>query len=586
MRVLEGLIKLRKISNSRIYAILIALTLITVVSALAFTPASANDVERVFVTPRISESKTWDPMVGYGAGSDMVTFNLYEALLGVEYTDEGNWEFYPLLATSWDIADDYSEITFQLREEVTFHDGTPFNSSAVKYWFDRMMGVNRGPAWLYATYIEDVDPVDTYTVVVKLNDPTPTFDILSIMSNPFGAYAIVSPSYVQAHATDEDPWAEDWMYDHACGTGPYELESVTHGTENVWVKFEDYWGGWEGDHIDKVVFKIIGDTQVQLMQFLSGELDTLDPEYSQIDDIQNQKEDAELFVDGTFLSELYVFINTAKDGPLQDINVRKAISYAFDYEGVVEQVYGGYALQGKGPLPHTIPDFDPEAFQYSYNLTKAKEYMAMSEYPDGFSALIVPSPGNWEQIAQVFQSNVAELGIDVEIQAMPYSVLWDLMADPQEAPEFTIALWYPDYPTADSYLTPVFGPLEWSWQNWAYYENEEVNQLLDEGRFEFDEDARTAIYKEIQSIIIDDAPCVFMIEEDRLTFLQPYVEGYHRVPSHQAYSIYKMSIEDKYPPEEPEPEPKPKGIPGFPYESVAVGLAAGAILVWYLSKNK
>ena len=565
----------------------IAILLITLISAMVAIPVSAeNTEERVYVTAMTSESKTWDPMVGYGAGSDMVTFNLYEALLSVEYTEEGGWEFYSLLATDWEIADDYSEITFQLREGVTFHDQTPFNSSAVKFWFDRMLGVNRGPAWLYATYIEEVDPVDTYTVVVKLTEPTPTFDILSIMSNPFGAYGIVSPTYVLAHATDEDPWAAEWMYDHACGTGPYMLESVTHGTENVWVKFEDYWGGWEGHHIDRVVFKVIGDTQVQLMQFLSGEIDALSPDYSQIDDIQNQKEDAVLFVDQTFLSELYIFMNMAKEGPLQDINVRKAISYAFDYEGVVEEVYGGYALQGRGPLPHTIPDFDPDAFQYSYNLTKAKEYMAMSEYANGFSALIVPAPGNWEQIAQVFQSNVAELGIDVEIQAMPYSVLWDLMSDPETAPEFTIALWYPDYPTADSYITPVFGPLEWSWQNWAYYDNEVVNQLLDDARFEFDEATRTEIYEEIQGILIEDAPCVYMIEEDRLTFLQSYVEGYHRVPSHQAYAIYKMSVEGKYPAEDPEPEPAPKGIPGFPYESVVFGVVAGAVLVWYLSKNK
>ena len=169
---------------------------------------------------------------------------------------------------------------------------------------------------------------------------------------------------------------------------------------------------------------------------------------------------------------------------------------------------------------------------------------------------------------------------------LAHKALRDLMADPDTAPEFTIALWYPDYPTADSYLTPVFGPLETSWQNWAYYDNDEVNQLLEEARFEFDEATRTEIYEEIQSILIEDAPCVYMIEEDRLTFLQPYVEGYHRVPNHQAYAIYKMSAEGKYPPEEPEPEPEPKWIPGFPYESVLFGVLSGAALVWYLSKNK
>ena len=567
--------------------IVLILTLLTL-SVLSQSPALAEDEERVYIVPTTAESKTWDPRVGYGSGSDQVTYHIYEALLGVEYTDEGEWEFYPLLATTWDIADNNSMITFDLREDVKFHDGTPFNSSAVKYWFDRMAGVGRGPAWLYTMYIEDVIPLDTYKVAVNLTVATPIFDILCIMSNPFGAYAIVSPTYVEAHTTEEDPGAEDWMYDHACGTGPYMLESVDHGSESVWVKHEDYWGGWDGDHIDKVVYEVIENTQTQLMQFLAGEIDILSPEYSQVEDIKSQKPDAVLYVDETFLSELYIFMNMAKEGPLQDINVRKAVSYAFDYEGVVEQVYAGYALQGRGPLPHALPEFDPDVYQYSYNLTKAREYMAMSNYSEGFSALIVPSPGNWEQIAEVFQSNMAELNIDVEIQTMTYSVLWDVMSEPDTAPEFSIALWYPDYATADSYITPVFGPIAWSWQNWAFYETEEVNNLLDEGRFEFNETRRMEIYKEIQAILVEDAPCVYMLEEDRLSFMQPYLKGFKRVPNIQGYSVYDMSLEGKYPPPEPDPEPEDTGggIPGYPYESLAAGLAVVAALLWYLHKNR
>jgi len=574
---------LLKFSKNKLFVLILVLLMISSLTILS--PVTAEEEERAYVVATTAESKTWDPMVGYGSGSDQITFNMYEALLGVEYTDEGEWEFYALLATSWDIADNNSMITFNLRENVTFHDGTPFNSSAVKYWFDRLAGVGRGPAWLYTMYIEDVIPVDTYTVIINLTTPTPEFDILCIMSNPFGAYAIVSPTYVQAHVTAEDPWAQDWMYDHTCGTGPYMLESVDHGSESVWIKYKDYWGGWDGDHIEKVIYKVNENTQTQLMQFLAEEIDILGPDYNQVDNIKNQKSDAVLYVDDTFLSELYIFMNMAKEGPLQDINVRKAISYAFNYEGVVDQVYAGYALQAIGPLPHALPEWDPDVYQYSYNLTRAKEYMAKSNYSEGFEALIVPSPGNWELIAQVFQSNMAELNIDVEIQTMTYSVLWDVMSDPDTAPEFTIALWYPDYPTADSYITPVFGPIAWSWQNWAYYETEELNNLLDEGRFEFNETRRMEIYTEIQEILVEDVPCVYMIEEDRVSFLQPYVKGFKRVPNIQGYSIYDMSIEGKYPPPVIEPETG-WNIPGYPSASVTVALTAVVLLLWYTNKNK
>jgi peptide/nickel transport system substrate-binding protein len=541
----------------------------------------AQGEERVLNLPRTSETKTWDPMVGYGAGSDMITFNIYEALISIKLQENETWTFEPLLATSWDIAENHSAITFQLREDVLFHDGTPFNSSAVEFWFNRMVGVNRGPAWLYGSYIDRVEPQGPYQVTIHLNNPTPEFDIKCIMSNVFGAYAMVSPTYVMEHATEEDPWAEEWMYDHTAGTGPYILESVDHGVESTWVRFPDYWGGWAGDHIDRVNFKVIEDPQVQLMQFLSGEIDTYSPSYDQIQNIQNEKPDAMVHVDQDFLAELYIFQNMERE-PLKDINVRKAISYGFDYQSVVEEVYEGYARQGRGPLPHAIPSWDPNVFHYNYDLELAQEYLANSSYPDGFSATIVPSPGLWEQVAQVFQSNMADLGIDVEIQAMPYSVLWDVMNEPETAPEFTIALWYPDYPTADSYITPVWGPLETSWQNWAFYENPRVNELLEEGRFEFNETRRTEIYHEIQSILVEDAPSIYMLEEDRVTLLQPYVEGYERVPNHQAFSIYKMNVEGKYAEEPTEPEEPGQGLGGSTiYILGAVVIVIALVVILY-----
>ncbi len=550
---------MKKTGNMLKKTCLISLLMILVLGSILVN-VKANGDEREIIIPVVTESKTWDPMVGYGSGSDTVTYNIYEGLIAIERLENGTWIFKPLLATSWESQDNLVW-TFNLREDVKFHDGTPFNSSAVVYWYERMVGVNRGPAWLYGMVIEEVEAVDTYEVKITLTEAIPAFDFKCIMSNVFGAYGFMSPTYATAHATEEDPWAEDYMYDHASGTGPYQLVSVDHGIESVWESFPDYWGGWEGDHIDKVIFKVIGDPQVQMMQFLSGDVDLYAPTRDQIAGVQDESPDAKLFVDKQYLSVLYIFMNMGKTGPLQDINVRKAVSHAFDYQGVIDHVYNGYARPAKGPLPQGIPHFYDETFQYQTDMTLAKEYMAQSDYPDGFSATIVASPGQWEQIAEVFQTNVKEIGIDVEIQSMPYSVLWDLMSDPETAPEFTIALWYPDYPTADVYLTPVFGPMATAWQNWAFYESEEVNSLLLEGRYEFDEAKRADIYKDVQEIIVEDAPTVFMLEEDRVTFLASYVEGYKRSPIHGGVSYYDMDVEGKYATEhEPsngdeEPEP-------------------------------
>lgn len=587
---------MKKTGNMLKKTCLISLLMVLVLGSNLVNVRSDED-EREIVVPVITESKTWDPMVGYGAGSDTVTYNIYEGLIAIERLGNGTWVFKPLLATSWESQDNLVW-TFNLREGVKFHDGTPFNSSAVVYWYERMVGVNRGPAWLYDMVIEEVEATDTYEVKITLREAIPEFDFKCIMSNVFGAYGIMSPTYATAHATEEDPWAEEYMYDHASGTGPYMLVDVEHGSESVWQSFPDYWGGWEGEHIDKVVFRVIGDPQVQMMQFLSGDVDLYAPTRDQILGVQDEYPDAKLFVDKQYLSVLYIFMNMGKSGPLQDVNVRKAISYAFDYQGVIDHVYNGYARPAKGPLPHGIPLFYDGTYQYQTNLTRAKEYMAKSSYKNEYNstspAKIVAAPGDWEQIAQVFQSNVKEIGIEVEIQSMPYSVLWDLMSDPETAPEFTIALWYPDYPTADVYLTPVFGPMETAWQNWAFYESEEVNSLLLEGRYEFDEDERADIYKDIQEIIVEDAPTVFMLEEDRVTFLASYVEGYNRSPIHNGVSYYEMNVEDKYV-SEPEPsngdgEPEPTdGGTQYNTNMIIVGgvvVVVIALIIYFFMQKK
>lgn len=534
--------------------------------------------DRVLIVPLATESKTWDPMVGYGSGSDMVTYNIYEGLMSIEHLDNGTWTFKPLLATSWTEADNHTMWTFNLRQNVTFHDGTRFNSSAVKYWFDRMLGVNKGPAWLYDTYIDKVVPVDDYTVKMYLKQAMPSFDFKCIISNAFGAYGIVSPTYVKAHAAADDPWAKKWMYDHASGTGPYMLANVTHGVESVWLKNPNYWGGWQGDHIDKVVFPIVADQQVSMMKFLKKEVDMYGPTIEQIPGVLSQMPEARLDIDKEYLSVTYIFMNMEKKGPLQDINVRKAVSYAFDYQGVIDHIYAGYAGQARGPLPHGIPYWDPNLMLYQTNLTKAKAYLANSSYPNGFTATIVAGPGDWERVAEVFQRNMALLGITINIQSVQYAVLWDMMANGTTAPEFSIALWYPDYPTADVYLTPVFGPMETAWQNWAFYVNPQVNTLLDQGRFEFNETKQAQTYRTIQKLIVDDAPTVFMYEQYRVSFLQNYVKGFKRSPLHGGYSIYSMSIEGKYPGETITPPPPPPSEP-FPTTYLVVGVAVAIVVL-------
>ncbi|MFC2030082.1 ABC transporter substrate-binding protein [Chloroflexota bacterium] len=465
-------------------------------------PAEAT-AENTLITAYFEDINTLDPDVWYDIEGGGTFRAVYEGL--VSYGPGSN-EIVPMLAESWEVSDDGLTYTFNLRDDVTFHDGTPFNADAVLYNFDRRLGVDQGPAYMLAD-IEEAEAVDDYTLKLTLSQPVGPF--LHLLANMWGP-KMISPAAIQENEVDGD-WAQEWAIDNMVGTGPYKLDELVRGEKMVLAKNEDYWGGWEGDHVDQVHIRIIPETATQRLLLENGDLDILMHGIA-FSDLDAFIENPDLTVQELPSNFVHILHQNAMRDQLTDPKVRQAVSYAWDYDGV-RQAVGATHID---PLITTYPQGflggDEPPLPYTFDLEKAKELMAESEYPDGgFTLEFIYLPNEreyWRAAAQIFQANLAQLGIELDIQEMPISMIWDLYDDPQMTPHF-----FADSATPDGSDPYLWTSIVWhsdGWLNWSHYVNEEVDALIDEGLYTVDEDERADIYREVGRIVGDDAPAIFV----------------------------------------------------------------------------
>ena len=206
-----------------------------------------------------------DPDVFYATEGLEVTTSVYQGLL--QYANNST-RIVGDLARSWTVSPDRRTYTFQLQPNVKFHDGTPFNSAAVKFSFERRVAINQGPAYMLAHVSSVATPTPT-EVVVHLSSPVSAF--LDYLASPFGP-KMVSPTEIRAHEVRGD-WGQHWLLEHDAGTGPYEITRWVPGQEYTLSRFAHYWGRAPG--FSKVEISIVPDISIQEIELRSGALDMI-----------------------------------------------------------------------------------------------------------------------------------------------------------------------------------------------------------------------------------------------------------------------------------------------------------------------
>ena len=512
-------------------------TIPTVEAATPTTEATTPpEVSRkaIFVYAHPSDLPNLDPARSYSNDS-VVTSNCYETL--TFYNPPGSADILsPQLATSWESNIDATEWTFHLRQGVTFQDGSPFNADAVKYSIDKTMEIGVGAAYIWGPVTEIV-VVDDYTVKFKLKYAAP-LDLIA--STGYGAWIYSSQTYDQ-HPTE---WFNEG---HCAGTGPYMIESYERGSRLVMTRFNNYWGGWQPGQFEKIIFEINQDPMILQQKIESGDADfTYQIPPDNVANIKANRSDITVYTNPSF-QNLVGLINTKKP-PLDNPLVRQALSYSFPYEQFIQGVMGERATQARGVVPKGMWGHGDDLFQYSFDLTKAKDLLTQAGLSNGgFKLVMTYSSGDLDeqQLGEVWKAELAKLGIELDVQGMTWEAQWDLgKSDPLKAQDIFVMYWWPDYVSPFSFLNAMFHTEESILFNLDYYSNPQYDQLVDAANVMAGTDRQqaTEMFIQCQQILLDDAVSLFFYDLSNTHLARADVKGFVDNPAYpHVVFVYKLS---------------------------------------------
>jgi peptide/nickel transport system substrate-binding protein len=371
-------------------------------------------------------------------GPDLITFHPYFDVSTPQYkpiffetliriSDEGDFE--PWLAESWEESEDGLSITLKLREGVMFHNGREMTADDVVWSVDHARSTDFGhhlsDRFQLATGAEKIDD---YTVKINYSEVGPKLDGIATMQ--------IFPQE-----------ALDNIETVPVGTGPFKFVEWVPGDRLVAENFEDYWQ--EGlPYLDEVVIKPIPDDQSRMVNLLAGSIDALMG--VPLADKALLEEAPDITVSASppgFL--FYAFIMNINEPPFDNPLVRQAMNYAVDREKIAQTAFHGAAIPMLEPYPETSWAYVPElADRYTYDPEKAKELLAEAGFPDGFesSMLIRPDLGEYMDQAQVYQQDLAAIGIEMELLQTEQAEYFDKLI----GSEFAIA----SHGTGDATVDP------------------------------------------------------------------------------------------------------------------------------------
>ncbi len=481
--------------------------------------AQDGDVLKVATTANIT---TWDPVQSFSTEAFYLG-NIYEPLLWIN--PPGSAEpFTPALATSWTTSEDGKTWTFEIRPDVTFHDGEPLTADAVVASIEAAKD-HAGASFIWAP-LESVTATGPLTVEMQLSYAAP-LDLIA--SSLYGAW-IVSPKALEAVATDPGYFEAGAGVDG--GTGPYTIESYTPDTEVLLKAYPEYWGGWDDvDHYDQVLVTIIPESIDQQQALDGGDVDIAFSVPLESIGTYEANPDFTIVDEPSFFN--YVGLFNTQRAPLDDPKVRQALSYAIPYDDIIAVGTQGYGTQSHGPVPAGVYPYDPSVPQYTYDLDKAKALLAEAGHEGGgFPIEITYAAENQNEarFAPLLQDSFAQLGIDVTLTPMQFNQQWErAKGDPAGRQDMFLLLYWPTYSDAGSdNMWSLFHSSEAPFFNLSYWDDPTYDGLIDEAATKTvtDRPAAQAGYTEALERLVDQAPGVFFYDTRFVAPIPTDIAGY------------------------------------------------------------
>lgn len=521
----------------RLLATLSAIALMATGSALA---QSSDELVWGDTLPR-----GLDPHVVYDVPMQMFMLNTYDGL----YRYIGNPpELSPWLATGHTVSEDGLTWQFTLNEGVTFHDGSPLTAADVVYSFQRLLTLGQGPSGALAPVLkpENVTAVDELTVQFVLDRAyAPFLATIPLVS-------VVNEELVRANEVDGD-WGSAWLSSNAAGSGAYSLDASTYNPQEIvdLMRNEDHFYGWDdnADPIDIVRAHAVQETSTRVLALIRGDIHATDG-YLPTDQVERvEAAEGVRVAEDESMRIMIIRMNNTRP-PFDNLNFRKCVSHAFQYEGFIDIVLNGMVARNVGPLPQNLWGVPDNAAGYEYDPQKAQEFCDAARAEGApldrpLEIHIQSALDQTTQSAQLLQQGLADVGVEVELVASTWANLTSQAGTAETTPDMWVHWVSTYFVDPENWIGQMYdSDFHGTWKASSWYSNDEVDSLLRKARTETDQDVRAGAYKAAYTQIVEDAADVWIYNTVSLRGLSDRVEGYKFSPVGNGAEFRWMSLSD------------------------------------------
>lgn len=497
----------------------------TLVMAIQGTPASIDGEQAL--------TSEGEMMMANVHGGDLFSYKVIKGQGNAESVDlrsTGDQGVDGLVAESWTMSPDGTEVTVKLKAGMKSSAGNPITAADYRWAWERRFEVKAvGKFMADVLGIDSPDSiqvVDDSTVKIKLRGPTPIFYKILAQNYYGGPFDSVE---AKKHATAEDPWAKEWLRTHSAGFGPYQVERVVPGVETVLV-LNPNWTGTK-PQFDKVILKAVPDSSARLALLKAGQVDIAwglnERELQQIEGDANLQ-----VVRAASNKQLYVGLGTDKP-PFDNKKVRQALAWATPYQDIIDKVYYGHARRMTSIVPDIYAGYTP-TYAYEYDLAKAKSLLSDAGFPDGFDVSLAYNAAQKEseEMSILLKSSWEQIGVRVTLQALPTAV-W---AEQKYGKKLQVFAENEQWPWSGDpgYSSWVYlGNGADNFINAVNFNNAEYNQLLEKAMRMLDSPEREAITKKLQEIVAEEVPWIQVAWFDWTVAAKKDLTGFVWTPDNQ-----------------------------------------------------
>lgn len=486
---------------------------LTLVTPFTESAAAKTPVDQLVIGVSLAQVLSLDPGQATEPGASMIQANTYDRLVTTDENDPT--KVLPQLAERWDVTAD--SITFHLRD-AKFQSGNPVTADDVVWSIARVLKMNQASASRIKPYgytAENIDEllkaVDAKTVRIGLPASANGEFVLYALTDTVGS--VVDKKVAAAREVNGD-FANAWLKTNSAGSGPYKLTRWSPNELIMLERNDAYWGGKA--KMRRTLVRHVPESQVQRLLLQQGDIDIASSLAAT--DLATFIDDKNFAIQRTPTGGFYVLAMNAENEFLSKPDVRRAIAWGIDYDGIAKSILGPYGRVRQMPVPETFPSALPDP-GYKLDVAKAKEYLAKAGYPNGFT-LVLKTIAETPRVdmATALQASLGQIGIKVTIEQGNGSQIiaahrgrqFDLLL-PQTGANLPNALGALGNFAYNPDNSKNGNPGYFAWR--SAWDIPELHKLYEAAAIEKDDAKRFDLYKKMQTTFIDSAPAVLPMFE-------------------------------------------------------------------------